>query len=154
MLRTILRVITGLALVLGVAGTAGAVLYKWTDAQGRVVYSDQPPPPNVKSAQLQAAPPPANPNAARELAEKEAADRKRGADEVAARAAADKAHSAQAALAQDCAMAKGNLQQLADLATPVTRYGADGQREVMSDAARTQERTRLTAWMRDNHCPG
>ena len=26
------------------AGAASAALYKWTDAQGRIVYSDQPPP--------------------------------------------------------------------------------------------------------------
>ncbi len=27
-----------------------AQLYQWKDAQGRMVYSDQPPPPNVKNA--------------------------------------------------------------------------------------------------------
>jgi len=33
------------------AGPAAAALYKWTDASGRVVYSDQPPPPSVKDVQ-------------------------------------------------------------------------------------------------------
>jgi glutaredoxin len=28
-----------------------AQLYQWKDAQGRTIYSDQPPPPNVKNAQ-------------------------------------------------------------------------------------------------------
>ncbi len=28
-----------------------AQLYQWKDAQGRSVYSDQPPPPNIKNAQ-------------------------------------------------------------------------------------------------------
>ncbi|MCC6869698.1 MAG: DUF4124 domain-containing protein, partial [Burkholderiales bacterium] len=33
---------------LALAGTSAAALYKWTDASGRVVYSDQPPTGNVK----------------------------------------------------------------------------------------------------------
>ena len=35
------------------AGTAAAALYKWTDAQGRIVYSDQPPAANVKTEPTQ-----------------------------------------------------------------------------------------------------
>ena len=30
---------------------AAAQLYQWKDAQGRMIYSDQPPPPSVKNAQ-------------------------------------------------------------------------------------------------------
>lgn len=30
---------------------AAAPLYQWKDAQGRTVYSDQPPPPNIRNAQ-------------------------------------------------------------------------------------------------------
>ncbi|MBT9567370.1 MAG: glutaredoxin family protein [Thiobacillus sp.] len=30
---------------------AAAQLYQWKDAQGRTVYSDQPPPPNIRNAQ-------------------------------------------------------------------------------------------------------
>ena len=37
-----------LAIARGLAAPASAALYKWTDANGRVVYSDQPPPGNVK----------------------------------------------------------------------------------------------------------
>ncbi|MGH8802449.1 MAG: hypothetical protein ACREX6_09200, partial [Casimicrobiaceae bacterium] len=116
--------------------------------------SDQPPPPNVRSEQLQAAPPPANPNAAKELAQKEADYRKRVADNAAARATADKTHAAEAERAQGCAMAKGNLEELADTSTQIVGHGANGQREVMTGEARTQERARLTAWMHDNKCPG
>ena len=63
-----------------VRGSAAAALYKWTDAQGRIVYSDQPPAANVKTEQLRAPPPPANPNAAKELAQREAEFRKRQAE--------------------------------------------------------------------------
>ena len=33
---------------------AAASLYQWKDAQGRTVYSDQPPPPNIRNAQQKA----------------------------------------------------------------------------------------------------
>ena len=33
---------------------SAAQLYQWKDAQGRMVYSDQPPPPSVKDAQHKA----------------------------------------------------------------------------------------------------
>ncbi|WP_059754303.1 glutaredoxin family protein [Thiobacillus denitrificans] len=33
------------------APLAAAQLYQWKDAQGRTVYSDQPPPPSIKNAQ-------------------------------------------------------------------------------------------------------
>ena len=39
----------------------GAALYKWTDANGRVVYSDQPPAGDVKVDTVAGPPPPANP---------------------------------------------------------------------------------------------
>ena len=134
------------------AGTAAAALYKWTDAQGRVVYSDQPPPTNVKSEQLHAAPPPANPNAAKELAQKEADFRKRQADEAQALAKADKIQATEAQRNAGCAQARSNLQQLADTQVAIYRYNAKGVREAMDDASRQRERDRLNAWMRDNKC--
>src|SRR5512146_2750516 len=69
------------ALAAGIYGAAAsAALYKWTDANGRVVYSDQPPMNAAKAEQLRGAPPPANPNAAKELAQREADFKKRQAD--------------------------------------------------------------------------
>lgn len=152
--RPLSLAMAALALVFGAAGPAGAAVYKWTDAQGHVVYSDQPPPTSIKSEQLRAPPPPANPNAAKELAQEEAAYRKHVTDEATARATAARARAAEADRAHGCELAKANLLQLADQSTPIARYGADGQRSTMSDAARAQERERLTAWMRDNKCPG
>ena len=58
------------AVLLAAAPAIGA-LYKWTDANGRVIYSDQPPPGNVKVETINAPPPPDNPNAAKDLANKE-----------------------------------------------------------------------------------
>jgi hypothetical protein len=138
------------------AGSAAAALYKWTDAQGHVVYSDQPPPPGIASAQLKAPPPPADPTAAKTLAQREADFRKRQTDQAQATAKADQAQAAAATLAQNCARAASNLRQLADTGRAVVTYDKGGKSEspeVMSDAARKSEREQLTTWMRDNKCP-
>ncbi|MGC1818006.1 MAG: DUF4124 domain-containing protein [Casimicrobiaceae bacterium] len=141
-----------LVLALTCAGSAAAALYKWTDAQGRVVYSDQPPPTDVKGQQLQAAPPPANPNAAKELAQQEANFRKRQTDQAQALAKSDQARATEQQRNQGCAQARSNLLQLADTQMAIYRYNAKGEREAMDDASRQHERDRLIAWMRDNKC--
>lgn len=43
-------------LALAFATPAAAELYRWTDSQGRVHYSDQPPPPNIKQMKRIASP--------------------------------------------------------------------------------------------------
>ena len=82
---------------LALAGTSTAALYKWTDANGRVVYSDQPPTGNVKVETIQGPPPPSNPNAVKELAAKEAELKKRQMDST---EAAKKAEAQRAQLAK------------------------------------------------------
>ena len=79
-----------LAAALMSAESGAAALYKWTDASGRIVYSDQPPPGNVKSEILKGPPPPANPNAMKEMATKELEYRQRQLDKAEAGAKADK----------------------------------------------------------------
>lgn len=73
----------GLALALGafcVASPAWGALYKWTDENGHIVYSDQPPPGNIKVDTIAGPLPPSNPNAAKELAGREAESRKQQLD--------------------------------------------------------------------------
>src|SRR5438067_10867100 len=79
-----------LATALIPAATGAAALYKWTDASGRIVYSDQPPPGNVKSEILKGPPPPANPNAVKDLANKELEYKQRQLDKAEANAKAEK----------------------------------------------------------------
>jgi len=139
-------------LVAAYAAGADAALYKWTDAQGRIVYSDQPPQANVKTEQLRGAPPPANPNAAKELAQREADFRKRQADADAAAAKSGKQQASSEQRADNCAQVKGELKQLAESQLAIYRYNEKGEREVMNDDARARERAKLNAWMRDNKC--
>jgi len=130
-----------------------AALYKWTDASGRIVYSDQPPPTNVKSEVLKGPPPPANPNAGKELATKELEYRQRQLDKAEASAKAEKDSVAAKARTDNCTQIKGEMQQLAQGDLTVYRVNEKGERVVMDEAARRAERERLGKWMREN-CAG
>ena len=140
------------AALLCAAGSAGAALYKWTDPSGRVVYSDQPPPGNVKVEQINAPPPPANPNAAKELASKEMEYKQRQLDSVDAEKKAEKSQVAAKNLAESCAQVKGSLQQLGSDQLVLYRVNEKGERVVMDDTARRAERDKLVKWMKDNKC--
>ncbi|HET8876364.1 MAG TPA: DUF4124 domain-containing protein [Casimicrobiaceae bacterium] len=152
MSRASLYAFAVLLLAAGHSASGAAALYKWTDAQGRIVYSDQPPQANVKTEQLRGAPPPANPNAAKELAQREADFRKRQADAEKAAAKAGKESASSADHAESCAQAKGQLKQLAESQLAIYRYNEKGEREVMDEDARGRERAKLNAWIRDNKC--
>ena len=140
-------------LAVTLASSAAAALYKWTDAQGRTVYSDQPPSTSVKSEQLRALPPPANPNAAKELAQREAEYRKRQTEKEEAAAKSEKERADVAKRAEACAQAKGHLKQLGESQLAIYRYNEKGEREVMDDDALGRERAKINAFLRDNKCP-
>src|SRR6476469_4912350 len=142
-----------LALAAACAGTASAALYKWTDAQGRIVYSDQPPAANVKTEQLRAPPPAANPNAAKEFAQREAEYRKKQADAAEAAVKAEKERIDGTKLAESCAQARGQLKQLSESQLAVYRYNDKGEREIMDDDARGKERAKINTFIRDAKCP-
>jgi Skp family chaperone for outer membrane proteins len=142
-----------LALAAACAGPASAALYKWTDAQGRIVYSDQPPAANVKTEQLRAPPPAANPNAAKEFAQREAEYRKKQADAAEAAAKGEKERADAGKLVEACAQARGQLKQLSESQLAIYRYNDKGEREVLDEDARGKERAKLNAFIRDNKCP-
>src|SRR3982751_456281 len=110
-------------LAVTLASSAAAALYKWTDAQGRTVYSDQPPSTSVKSEQqLRAPPPPANPNAAKELAQRQAEYNKRQSESAEAAAKSEKERGDSAKRAEACAQARGQLKQLGESQLAIYRY--------------------------------
>ncbi len=131
-------------------GAGSASLYKWTDASGRVVYSDQPPPSNIKSEMLKGPPPPANPNAAKDLANKELEYRQRRLDKAEADAKADKDRVAAREREENCAQVKGQMQQLAESQIVLYRINEKGERVPMDDVARRAEREKLGKWLREN----
>src|SRR5262249_9316137 len=93
-----MRFRTALCTVLCAAACAAlpavAALYKWTDENGRVVYGDTPP-PGAKAERISVAAPPADPNAVRDMASKDAELKKR------AQARADEETKAEKAAADD-----------------------------------------------------
>ena len=138
------------ALLLAV-GPAAATTYKWTDANGRVIYSDQPPAGNVKVEEINAPPPPANPNAVKDLANKDAELRKQKMLRADEEAKATKARVEANLNREQCDKVRGQIITLGQSSQLIIyTTDAQGQRTVMDDAAKVRERQRLDAWVRDN----
>ena len=122
--------------VLATAAPVHAELYKWTDGEGHVHYSDQPP--TVKAQVIR------NTNAGQEAITSQATQsldasdqayqkRRKEADD--ARAKAEKEAAQARVQRENCTQARNNLSTLQN--TPrVFTTGADGQRSYMDDAAR------------------
>ena len=146
-----------LAVVLGtlcVISPAGSALYKWTDANGRVVYSDQPPPGDVKVERINAPPPPANPDAVKEMANKEAEGKKQQADaaENAKKAAQTRADTQKRA--SWCKDARAELTALSSDQLLVAKVNEKGTTVYLDDAERKRRREALEANIRTNCQPG
>ncbi len=135
------RVHAGKFLVLGAlafAAHAHADLYKWTDAQGKVHYTDQPPALNSQPIKHSTAgQAETTTKATQSLDAKEQDYQKRRKDADDARAKADK-EAEQARIAREnCDKARANLSALQNSnSTRVFTTNAAGQRIYMDDAAR------------------
>lgn len=140
-------------LALALALPAQATLYKWVDANGRTVYSDQPPPGNVKSEVMGAAPPPANPDAAKELANREAEFRKRQQDRGDEAKKAEKSRGEAQKLAGFCTQARAQVAGLRKTDVTMYRLNEKGERVVMDEAGRRAEADKLEALIRERNCP-
>jgi len=81
---------------------AAAALYKWTDENGRVVYGDTPP-AGVQVERVNAAAPPADANAVRDLASKDAQFKARQRARAEEEAKAEKAQADAKAKLERCA---------------------------------------------------
>ena len=124
---------------------------------GTLHYSLTPPAilhnsPASVSTQPGTAPPAENPNAAKELAKREADFHKHQTEAAEAAAKSGKERTSSAQQAESCAQAKGQLKQLAESQLAIYRYNEKGEREVMDEDARGRERAKLNAWLRDNKC--
>ncbi len=142
-----------LAAAMAAAVPAAAALYKWTDANGRVVYSDQQPLGNTKVETMTAAPPPANPRAVKEMATKDAEFKKRQADHADTANKADKQRTDAERLIDQCAQARGQIKQLGAEQVEMYRYNAKGDRVVLDAATRSRDRDMLEKWAAKNKCP-
>lgn len=124
--------------------SAYGALHKWVDADGKVHYSDAPPPANakeqpvkVKAAPAAATTPSSGVPAAKSVAEREAEYRKaQKAKQEAEQKAAQQQEEAQARK-RNCEIAQQNLKAL-ESGGPMTVYDAKGERAFLDDSARQQ----------------
>jgi len=122
------------------ASPALAALYKWTDANGRVVYSDQPPAGGVKYETVGGAPPPANAGATRDLAQQEADLKKRQAEKAEESAKVQKARAEASKRMDVCTQARGRVRQLAYSDQVVLyRFNEKGEQVAMTPDERRRE---------------
>ncbi|MBZ0094797.1 MAG: DUF4124 domain-containing protein [Sulfuricella sp.] len=140
-MRQLLTIVSMLAL----ATIAQAGVTRWVDAEGKVHYSDQPPPPTAKSQKtldLKASPalPIAAPDSKggeKSLAEKDLESRKRRvqAEETAAKQARDQeeAKSRKA----NCEQARNQLQALQE-GQRIAKFDEKGERVFLEDSDRAQ----------------
>jgi len=133
-----------------VALPAAATLYKWTDANGRVVYSDQPPPGDVKTQIVQGAPPPSNPNAVKDMANKDLELRKRAKDAAEKEKKDETARAEMAKRNEQCTRVEGQIRQLAAEQLALVRVNEKGETVYVDDATRRKEREDLAAWQKQN----
>lgn len=138
-----MRQLIAIVSLLVVATSTSAGITRWVDANGKVHYSDQPPPATAKSQkQLDIKTAPSAPQATpdkndgeKSLAERELEFRKRRveAEEAVAKQAKDQA---EAKRKQDnCAQARRQLQALQD-GQKISHYDEKGERVFMEDSAR------------------
>src|ERR1700675_3343950 len=127
-----------------------AILYKWIDDNGRVVYGDQPP-PGAKPEKLNASMGPADPNAVRDMASKDAEIKKRQqqrADEAAKTAKDDLDGKKKL---DQCVQARGRIKTLRnDVA--VYRYNEKGEKVFYEAADRERAVADNQNLMRDLNC--
>jgi hypothetical protein len=144
------------------SGAAGQ--WAWKEDSGRVVYSDRPPPANIKSTQIlrqpamaapapapQAATPagtaadgdkpaasPAASSAPKSVAERDMEFRKRQQERADSERKAQEEQQKAAAKAADCERSRGYLRSLED-GVRISRTDASGNREILDDAQRATE---------------
>ena len=137
---------------MGAATPSFAALYKWTDANGRVVYSDQPPIGDFKVDTVSAPPPPANPNALKELAAKEAESKKKRLDAQESAKKSDQERADADRRLGVCRDVQSQMKQLASDQVAMLKYNDKGEAVNMDDAERRRKRLELENWYRSN-CP-
>lgn len=138
------------ALLLCTGPVLAGDIYMWKDAKGVTHYSDVKPDGDqvkVIKGGIQkdiTAPAPAPSTAAQDstLSDPEAAFRKRRAEAAEAQAKADKERQEAQALEENCDAARGQLTALKN-GERMARYNAAGEKEVLDDAARAEEITRI-----------
>jgi len=130
--------------------SSSAALYKWIDENGRVAYGDTPP-AGVKAERLTTSVAPADPNAVRDLATKDAEIRKRQQQRAEDEAKEEKNRAQVNLVRRQCQQAIGRVKSLREDAS-VYRYNEKGERVYLDASAREAEIAQNQKIMRDIGC--
>lgn len=150
--RTSFFFAAGLGAVLAVAATAShAILYKWIDENGRVVYGDQPP-PGAKPEKLNTNVSASDPNAVRDLASKDAEIKKRQQQRADDAAKTAKEEGDNKKKLEQCVQARGRVKMLQS-DSAVYRYNEKGEQVFYEQADRDRGIAETQKLMRDLNCP-
>jgi Skp family chaperone for outer membrane proteins len=147
------RVLIALLACAALASPAAAATYKWTDANGRIVYSDLPPQGDVKYETIGGPAPAANPNAVQDLAAKELEMKKRQADAADKEKKGEEKRAELAKRDEQCKRAESNVRQLGAEQVQLVRYNQKGEAFVVDDVTRRRERAEVEGWIRQNCGP-
>ncbi len=133
--------IAALVLVMVSSPLAWGQAYKWRDADGRIQYTDTPPPPGAKDVQQLRKPPsgPTSNSPSKSIAEQDAAFRKRLIEKQETEAKQAKAAEEAKVRARNCEQAKGQVAAL-DAGGRMVKLNAQGERIALDDAERAQSR--------------
>jgi Domain of unknown function (DUF4124) len=165
----VIRAVISAAIVLaGFASMPSEAQWAWKDTNGRLVYSDRPPPSDIKAAnivrqpntQTLANPAPVSgplddagkpsdakssdtkatpaPNAPKTIAERDMEFRKRQQERAESEKKAAEEQTRSAAKTAECERARGYLRSLED-GVRITRTDASGNQEFLDDAQRAAE---------------
>ena len=136
------------------AAPAAAALYKWVDANGRTVYSDQPPASTtIQAEKLNSVAPASNPNAAKELAQKDFEMKKKQAERADVASKSDKERAAKEKRAEDCTQIAGAIRQYSWGQVVIMRVNEKGEHVAMDDAEREKEKARLEGIYKERCTP-
>lgn len=131
---------TLLSLLLGTSWAAGTKIYKWTDEDGNVIYSQTPPPRGIDVKKIkEAPPPPVNPNDAMGDLRKRADEFSKRRDERLEVEAKGEEAAAEAKRQREiCAQLRKNLAGLQSTSQARVK-GEDGQLSVIGEDSRQQK---------------
>ena len=158
------------AFVAGTFAAGASAQWAWKDDNGRLVYSNIPPPPSVKPAQIvrqpspssqgaraaapaegeseKAASAPAPADAPKTYAERDAEFRKRQQERADSERKAQEEQQKAAQKAVECERSRGYLRALED-GVRITRTDAAGNRAYLDDAQRAAEMDRMRKAIRE-----
>jgi hypothetical protein len=128
-----------------------AALYKWTDENGRTVYGDTPP-AGAKAEKVNAPTSPADPNAVRDMAAKDAQIKARQRARAEEDAKAEKTQADAKAKLERCAQLRGNIQTMRSGAA-VYKFNDKGEKIYLEAADRERSIADSETQLRNLNCP-